>query len=169
MPPEIHDIANPVLYTHAKVDAVEIRMESCPGRLCSKDLPDRVDSEGGEIQSNSRCDNLLDGVRRLSLGSPELLGRQLRHSHSSKHLDCVLLLTVGDRGEGWRKLSWSGSRRRCCWSGCRSNDACDERFCWMADKVLGESFDKTGEKPIRLGQRTRATEAGFLGAGPRYQ
>lgn len=53
MPPKIHDIANPVLYTHAQVDAGESRMKSCPGHLCLKDLPDGVDGEGGWADESS--------------------------------------------------------------------------------------------------------------------
>lgn len=45
--PKIHDIADPVLYTYAQVDAGESCMKIRPGRLCLEDLPDGVDGEGG--------------------------------------------------------------------------------------------------------------------------
>ena len=71
---------------------------------------------------------------------------------SSKHLECVLLLlrvTVGRAGADCLGLDLV---QKAAGVGCRSNDACDERFCWMADnKLLGESFDKAGDKAsIRL-------------------
>lgn len=127
----------------------------------------RRDQKRTEIQSNSRCDDLLDGVSSLSLGSPELLGRQLRHSHcdrrglacwaftregnrcthtSSEHLECVLLLlqvAVERAGVGCFGLDPA--------QGAAGVDAeamthVMDGFCWMADKLLGESFDKAGEK-----------------------
>lgn len=47
MPPRIHDIANPVLYTYAQIDAGESFVKNCPSRLCLEDLPNGVDGEGG--------------------------------------------------------------------------------------------------------------------------